>query len=38
MNKTLKIALVLLIGLIAVVYAAHFTHFEAMMRKLHGGG
>lgn len=37
MNKTGKIALILLITVIALVCAAHFTHFDAMMRKLHGG-
>lgn len=37
MNKTIKIALILLIIIVAVVLAAHHTHFDDVMRRLHGG-
>ena len=37
MNKAVKIVLILLVIAIAIFWVAHHTHFEAMMRKLHGG-
>lgn len=37
MNKTVKIVLILLVIAIAIFWVAHHTHFEGMMRKLHGG-
>jgi hypothetical protein len=37
MNKTIKIALVLVIIVVAIVLVAHVSNFEGMMRRLHGG-
>ena len=37
MNKMLRTVLILLIAVAAVACAVHFTHLEAVMRRLHGG-
>jgi hypothetical protein len=37
MNKTIRIAVILLIAAAALVYAVHSTHLEGLMRSLHGG-
>jgi hypothetical protein len=37
MNKTIKIALILVTIVIAIVVLAHISNFEGAMRRLHGG-
>ena len=37
MNKTIRILLILLTAIAALAYALHSTHFEGLMRTLHGG-
>jgi hypothetical protein len=37
MQKTLKLALALVIALLALAYLLHFTDLGAMIRRLHGG-
>jgi hypothetical protein len=37
MNKTIRIALVLVIIVVAIVLAAHVSNFDSVMRRLHGG-
>jgi hypothetical protein len=37
MNRTIKIALILVAIVIAIVVLAHVSNFEGAMRRLHGG-
>jgi hypothetical protein len=37
MNKTIKIALILVTIVMAIVVLAHISNFEGAMRRLHGG-